>query len=89
MDTAIFEDNDAEVDDISDIQLGLKKHDSSASLESDAGEDKKSVSRRKRLLRKAPDAPKRFKSAYICYVIEKMDEAKKNLAEDVKVPFSP
>ena len=26
--------------------------------------------RRKRSLRKAPEAPKRFKSAYICYVIE-------------------
>lgn len=52
---------------------------------SEKAEENKKESRRKRLLRKAPDAPKRFKSAYICYVIEKMDEVKKTLADDVKV----
>jgi hypothetical protein len=41
--------------------------------------------RRKRLLKKAPDAPKRFKSAYICFVTERMDDVKKSLPPDVKV----
>ena len=40
---------------------------------------------KKRLLKKAPDAPKRFKSAYICYVMEKMDETKSEHAGDIKV----
>ena len=39
----------------------------------------KKEARRKRQLRKAKGAPKRFKSAYICYVMENMDEAKKTL----------
>jgi len=42
-------------------------------------------SRKKRLLKKAPDAPKRFKSAYICYVMDRMDEIKKTLSNDAKV----
>ena len=40
---------------------------------------------KKRLLKKAPDAPKRFKSAYICYVVEMMDEIKSEHAGDIKV----
>jgi hypothetical protein len=40
---------------------------------------------KKRLLKKAPDAPKRFKSAYICYVTKKMDEIKEESARDIKV----
>lgn len=44
-----------------------------------------SVVRKKRVLKKAPEAPKRFKSAYICYVMEKMDEMKQSLDGDVKV----
>jgi len=55
------------------------------SSESNNPEEGKKEARRKRLLKKAPDAPKRFKSAYICYVIEKMDEVKKTLPDDVKV----
>mmetsp|Transcript_9700 Transcript_9700/g.9484 ORF Transcript_9700/g.9484 Transcript_9700/m.9484 type:complete len:797 (+) Transcript_9700:326-2716(+) len=39
---------------------------------------------KKRLLKKAPDAPKRFKSAYICYVTKKMDEIKEESARDIK-----
>lgn len=44
----------------------------------------KKEARRKRQLRKAKGAPKRFKSAYICYVMENMDEAKKTLTDAVK-----
>ena len=33
----------------------------------------------------APDAPKRFKSAYICFVMERMDGVKEELDKDVKV----
>lgn len=40
---------------------------------------------KKRLLKKAPDAPKRFKSAYICYVMNMMDEIKGEYAGDIKV----
>lgn len=40
---------------------------------------------KKRLLKKAPDAPKRFKSAYICYVMEMMEEIKNEHAGDMKV----
>lgn len=43
------------------------------------------VSRKRRMLKKAPDAPKRFKSAYICFVMEKMDELKQQLPADLKV----
>eukprot|EP01033_Poteriospumella_lacustris_P009432 gene9432-6759_t len=41
--------------------------------------------RKKRAFKKAPDAPKRFKSAYICFVKDKMDDVKKSLPADVKV----
>jgi hypothetical protein len=41
--------------------------------------------RRKKQLKKAPDAPKRFKSAYICYVMEKMEDAKKMVPPDTKI----
>lgn len=40
---------------------------------------------KKRLLKKAPDAPKRFKSAYICYVMKMMEEIKGEYAGDIKV----
>lgn len=43
--------------------------------------------RKRRLMKKAPDAPKRFKSAYICFVTEKMDNVKKNMPADIKVSF--
>lgn len=64
------------------VQMKSISH-SSIAHPSNPDEGKKEA-RRKRILRKAPDAPKRFKSAYICYVVEKMDEVKKTLAEDVK-----
>jgi hypothetical protein len=41
--------------------------------------------RKRRLLKKAPDAPKRFKSAYICFVMDKMEEVKKSSSPDAKV----
>lgn len=41
--------------------------------------------RKKRPFKKAPDAPKRFKSAYICFVTDKMEDVKKSLPDDVKV----
>ena len=44
-----------------------------------------STLRKKRVLKKAPEAPKRFKSAYICYVIQKMDEMKQTVDGDAKV----
>ena len=42
---------------------------------------------KKRILKKAPDAPKRFKSAYICYVMDMMDEIKGEYAGEIKVLF--
>ena len=44
--------------------------------------------RKKRLLKKAPDAPKRFKTAYICFVMEKMDGVKEKSPKDEKVAKS-
>lgn len=43
--------------------------------------------KKRKLMKKAPDAPKRFKTAYICFVTEKMDEVKSNLSslEECKV----
>lgn len=43
------------------------------------------ATRKRRTLKKAPEAPKRFKSAYICYVMHKMDEMKQSLEPDIKV----
>jgi hypothetical protein len=40
---------------------------------------------KKRLLKKAPNAPKRFKTSYICFVMEKMDSVKEESSKDVKV----
>ena len=37
------------------------------------------------MLKKAPNAPKRFKSAYICFVTEKMEEVKNTLPSEMKV----
>lgn len=39
---------------------------------------------KKRLLKRAPAAPKRFKSAYICYVMDKIEEVK-SLLQDSKI----
>lgn len=44
-----------------------------------------SGARKRKPLKKAPDAPKRFKSAYICFVAEKMDDVKKGMPSDIKV----
>lgn len=64
---------------------GERKVGEKSKSDSSAEGEAKTTSRRKRLLRKAPEAPKRFKSAYICYVIENMSEAKKSQADDVKL----
>lgn len=48
-------------------------------------ENKDAATRKRRALKKAPEAPKRFKSAYICYVMHKMDEMKQSLEPDIKV----
>lgn len=45
-----------------------------------------SSSKKKRLLKRAPEAPKRFKSAYICYVAEQLEKAKSSPSgNDMKV----
>ena len=41
--------------------------------------------RKRKVYKKAPDAPKRFKSAYICFVMHKMEEVKQLLPQDAKV----
>lgn len=41
--------------------------------------------RKRRLLKKAPEAPKRFKSAYICFVMDKMERVKESLPSEIKV----
>lgn len=43
------------------------------------------ITRKRKPLKKAPNAPKRFKSAYICFVAEKMDDVKKRMAVETKV----
>lgn len=48
-----------------------------------------SGTRKRRTLKKAPDAPKRFKSAYICYVMHKMEEMKQSVEPDMKVETQP
>lgn len=48
-------------------------------------EDDTAGGRKKRLLKKAPDAPKRFKTAYICFVMDKMDSVKEKSPKDEKV----
>ena len=45
------------------------------------------VKKIKAILKKSPNAPKRFKSAYICFVTEKMDEVRSSLSSDMKVFF--
>lgn len=42
-------------------------------------------SRKKRLLKKAPEAPRRFKTAYICFVMERMEEVKLQMNNETKV----
>ncbi len=44
-----------------------------------------SKSKKRKLLKKAPNAPKRFKSAYICFITQNMDEMKNKLGQDSKV----
>jgi hypothetical protein len=39
--------------------------------------------KRRKLMKRAPNAPKRFKSAYICFISEKMEEMKRQA--DTKV----
>lgn len=41
--------------------------------------------KRKKLLKKAPDAPKRFKSAYIYFVMDKMDSVRSSASDTLKV----
>ncbi len=41
--------------------------------------------KRKKLLKKAPNAPKRFKSAYIYFVSDNMENVKNKLGEDQKI----
>lgn len=48
-------------------------------------EDTNCSLKRRKLLKKAPDAPKRFKSAYICFVMDKMDELRNSMSEQLKV----
>jgi hypothetical protein len=50
-------------------------------------DDETTGGRKKRLLKKAPDAPKRFKTAYICFVMEKMDIVKESSSKEEKVPL--
>jgi hypothetical protein len=53
----------------------------------DLGWEGSSLTKKRRTLKKAPEAPKRFKSAYICFVMEKMDQMKQAAGPDVKVKF--
>jgi hypothetical protein len=55
--------------------------DQSSSADADDANGKK----KKRLLKKAPDAPKRFKSAYICFVMENMERVKNEIPPETKV----
>jgi hypothetical protein len=42
-------------------------------------------SKKRKALKKAPDAPKRFKSAYICFVMQKMEGMKRAAGPEAKV----
>ena len=39
-------------------------------------------------MKKAPDAPRKFKSAYICFLMNKMSGTKKSDNPDIKVSKS-
>jgi len=54
-------------------------------FENDEEDDHCSSLKKRKLLKKAPDAPKRFKSAYICFVMDKMDDLRASLTETFKV----
>ena len=56
----------------------------------EAGEEEDGMSicngvKRRKALRKAPDAPKRFKSAYIYFIMDKMEEVRSTAGESLKV----
>lgn len=70
----------------------LLLHDDNCDNENDHDDDQlssvnadESLKKKRKLLKKAPDAPKRFKSAYICYVMEKVDEVKQANPDDLKI----
>jgi hypothetical protein len=44
-------------------------------------------SKKRKALKKAPEAPKRFKSAYICFVMQKMEGMKKAAGPEAKVTW--
>lgn len=51
-------------------------------------EDGEPGGRKKRLLKKSPDAPKRFKTAYICFVMVMMDGVKEESPKNEKVSLN-
>lgn len=73
----------AQEGDLSDDHLELIED--KQNLDQAEDDSKHPCIRKRRLLKKAPDAPKRFKSAYICFVTEKMEDVKKELPPDKKV----
>jgi hypothetical protein len=55
------------------------------SAEEDEGMSICNSVKRKKALRKAPHAPKRFKSAYIYFIMDKMEELRSSAGESLKV----
>jgi hypothetical protein len=55
------------------------------SAEEDEGTSICNGVKRKKALRKAPHAPKRFKSAYIYFIMDKMEELRSSAGESLKV----
>ena len=63
-------------------QLGIIDGSAGIYHRSDEGDNQR---KKRRLLKKAPEAPRRFKSAYIIFVMDKMEEVKKSSPVDNKV----
>lgn len=59
-----------------EVEYDLKSHEQGSTT----------TGKKRRVMKKAPDAPKRFKSAYICFIGERMEMEKNNASNtDSKV----
>lgn len=66
-------------------QRGQQKSNQQSTEGTEHNSSNHAAQRKKKAYKKAPDAPKRFKSAYICFVTDKMEVVKSTLPADVKV----
>jgi hypothetical protein len=75
-----------DIEDINTFQYDQKLDDFEAkSTDRSSSPELSEMSRKKRPLKKAPEAPRRFKTAYICFVMERMEDVKQSMSNDTKV----